>query len=415
MEILSRLMRIDGSASQLEDHRSPSWSVARRQAGSGLPRVWLLQGAYQGDNAQVRSIGEVLAWPVELKQIHFTSRRAVRRDFWSAIDWTRSSELAPPWPDVVVGCGRFFCKLAQVIKKQSGDRVIHVQIGRIGCSLDKIDLMISLPQYGIPRAGNVIPLTLPIVQANRQRQADLARHWQPLLAHLPRPWTAVLIGGPAMTAAFSDVTALHLLDRLKQIQAMAGGSLVLVYGPRTPDDVKDVLARGLATAGLRGEIIGWPPPDPNPYLGLLAMADRFVVTCDSVSMIADASLTGRPVEIFMLPIADFKTRLSSRGLGLSLDTRRRRRRRADQPDDILDRLRDALVKHHLMRPWDDLRDVLHQLDSAGLTTSGTAPADGPLMIDMNAAATLQRRELALIRHRITDLVTKASAIPCASI
>jgi len=178
----------------------------------------------------------------------------------------------------------------------------------------------------------------------------------------------------------------------------------------TPLKVKQILEQGLAArAELAHFVIGWPPPDPNPYQGLLALADRFLVTCDSVSMIADASLTGRPAEIFRLPIASFKTRLSSRGLGLSLDARRRRRNRAGRPADLLDRLRDVLVARHLMRPWDDLRDVLHELERTGLTKAGAGSDDGAVMIDMRSASTLQNRELALIERQIVELVAGASA------
>jgi hypothetical protein len=40
----------------------------------------------------------------------------------------------------------------------------------------------------------------------------------------------------------------------------------------------------------------------NPYLALLALCDAFVVTTDSVSMVADACLTGRETRLFALPV-----------------------------------------------------------------------------------------------------------------
>ena len=40
----------------------------------------------------------------------------------------------------------------------------------------------------------------------------------------------------------------------------------------------------------------------NPYLALLALADRFVVTGDSVSMMVEVASLGRPLAIFSLPI-----------------------------------------------------------------------------------------------------------------
>jgi hypothetical protein len=40
--------------------------------------------------------------------------------------------------------------------------------------------------------------------------------------------------------------------------------------------------------------------EQNPYTGYLALADQFVVTSDSVSMVAEAEFTGKPVYLFSL-------------------------------------------------------------------------------------------------------------------
>jgi mitochondrial fission protein ELM1 len=45
----------------------------------------------------------------------------------------------------------------------------------------------------------------------------------------------------------------------------------------------------------------WDRHSENPYLGILALADRLVVTSDSVSMISEALATGRPVDVFGKP------------------------------------------------------------------------------------------------------------------
>ena len=39
----------------------------------------------------------------------------------------------------------------------------------------------------------------------------------------------------------------------------------------------------------------------NPYFGMLAHADAFIVTCDSVNMITEACSTGKPVHVVQLP------------------------------------------------------------------------------------------------------------------
>ena len=39
----------------------------------------------------------------------------------------------------------------------------------------------------------------------------------------------------------------------------------------------------------------------NPYFGMMAYADAFVVTCNSVNMITEACSTGKPVHVVQLP------------------------------------------------------------------------------------------------------------------
>jgi mitochondrial fission protein ELM1 len=47
----------------------------------------------------------------------------------------------------------------------------------------------------------------------------------------------------------------------------------------------------------------WDLAGANPYLAILALADRLVVTSDSVSMVSEAISTPHPVEVFDLGFA----------------------------------------------------------------------------------------------------------------
>ena len=64
---------------------------------------------------------------------------------------------------------------------------------------------------------------------------------------------------------------------------------------------------------------------------------------------------------------------------------------------MLDRLRDALVARHWMRPWDEMGHFLHDLETKGLL----APDAGDL------AQRIQAQELDAMATRIAGLVTAA--------
>jgi len=345
-------------------------------------RVWLLLGKYSGDNAQVRGLGDHLTrrfgWSCETREIHFYhAHKEFREKLPQAIDFSRSDSFSAPFPDVVVSCGRFYGLVGAWLKQQSarltGRPMVHVHLGRIAAPMSSIDLIAATAQYGLPAAPNFLPLTLPVVPQDAARAQTAVAAWAPRLDRLPRPWTVLLAGGSVPRIRFDAAAADRIADQAIASARAAGGSLILVVSRRTPGPMRERIAARIAAArDLSSWSVGWPAPEPNPYPALLALGDRFIVTCDSASMVADACITGKPVELARLPIAEFLTRLSSRGLGLSLDARCRRRRREGKNTDALDRLRDALVARHWLRPWDEIRDFLHSLDTQGLLSGDRA-------------------------------------------
>jgi mitochondrial fission protein ELM1 len=377
------------------------------QDSVGGPRLWLLQGKTAGDNAQVLALGESLTagagWQAEIKTVSADLREAgkSRRRQLPSPDLFAASGMAPPWPDVVIACGRTPCIVAQWLKELAGGQPVHVQLGRLGVKPKAIDLVLETAQYGVAPTANMISLTLPIVRPDPKREAAAVEAWEKPLSDLPRPWLGVLVGGPASPIPFDAADGSRLLRRITELKRTLGGSLLIAYGPRTPNPVREILELGLAGDPAH-RVFGWPPAQPNPYPALLALADRFLVTCDSASMIADACITGKPVEIFMLTIPEYLTRFSSRGLGLSLDARRRRRHRAGLAPDILDRLRDFLVTERLLFPYRDMRDLLHVLNRAAIVGSLDAAADEPPVAGRGKA--LQAREIDRVKQRIIGLI-----------
>lgn len=379
---------------------------AGETAGGSL-RLWLLQGKKAGDNQQVLALGESLTagtgWQAEIKTVAAHLRQAGKRR-WAqrpAVELFAASGMTPPWPDVVIGCGRTSCIVGQWVKALSGGHAVHVQLGRLGTRPKGIDLVLETAQYGVAPTANTISLTLPIVRRDPTLEVGAVDALERALQDLPRPWLGVLVGGPASPIPFDAADGSRLLRRITELKRLLGGSLLIAYGPRTPNPVREILELGLS-GDRQHHIFDWPPPQPNPYPALLASADRFLVTCDSASMIADACVTGKPVEVFTLAIPEYLTRFSSRGLGLSLDARRRRRHREGLAPDFLDRLRDFLVTERLLLPYRDMRDLLHVLNKTAIVGSLETQADEPPVAGRGRA--LQEREIDGVKQRIIGLI-----------
>jgi hypothetical protein len=349
-----------------------------------------------------QSLQEMGGFRAEPRPIDADLRQAAKRkpDRPPDVAAMAKSGLQPPWPEVVIACGSTPCIVAQWIKRLSGGRTIHVQLGRLAARPEAIDLILETAQYGIAPTANMITLTLPIVRPEAARQAETIAAWAAKLAELPRPWLGVLVGGPSSPITFTAEDGSRLLRRLIELRRTLGGSVLVAYGPRTPNPVREILELGLRHdpgGGDAHRIFGWPPQEPNPYPAVLGLADRFLVTCDSANMIADACITGKPVEVFMMAMPDHLSRFTSRGLGLSIDARRRKRQRDGLSPDWLDRLRDKLVTRRWMTPYRDMRDFLHILEKKRVigTLNGPATASGRVV---------QEQEIAMVRQRIAALM-----------
>jgi hypothetical protein len=131
-----------------------------------------------------------------------------------------------------------------------------------------------------------------------ERLAQAREKWSTQFSSLPRPYFAVITGGDSGPFTFGPRAAARLADEASRLAREQGGSLLVTTSSRTSP---------AAVASLEGAIdvpshfYRWQPDDDaNPYLGILACADRLIVTGDSIAMLSEACATGKPVQMFDL-------------------------------------------------------------------------------------------------------------------
>jgi len=263
------------------------------------PIIWCLLGKKAGDNTQVRALAKALGFSVQEKQIVARPwelvTHLVLRATLAGIDRNASSELHAPWPDLVITAGRRNEPVARWIKEQSGGATKLVHIGRPWSPLDTFDLIITTPQYFLPEQDNILHNTLPLHQLSQAVLEHAARSLLPQIEHLPPPWIVVLVGGDSGRFVFTAEKARRLAQYSGQLAASCGGSVLLTDSPRTPQRSGDALQAALPQPHYCHR---WGAGGDNPYLGLLAVADAFVVTGESMSMLGEAASCGKPVYIF---------------------------------------------------------------------------------------------------------------------
>jgi uncharacterized protein len=290
---------------------------------SSWPDVtWVLKSPHAGDNSQLSALVSALGWPASIKEIVYRPGQTLARLALGAtavgVDRTRSSSLAPPWPDLVIGSGRANEAVALWIKRKAAKPVRLVYLGTPWAALDEFDLVITTPQYGLPRRSNVQHNALPLHAVTPARLASEAAFWAPRLAHLPRPWTALFVGGASGPYTFTLAAARRLAREAEAHVRQSGGSLLVTTSARTPPGCAAILHEAIIAPSY---FFRWPgQAEENPFFAYLGLADDFIVTADSISMLAEACATGRPVFLFDIEEGRQSMRAGMTWLGRDLST-----------------------------------------------------------------------------------------------
>ncbi len=204
---------------------------------------------------------------------------------------------------------------AMWVRDQTEGRAKVVIVGRPKRMMDRFALAIATPQYRLPERPNVLQLELPLMRVDEAQIAAESSAWRARFAAFPRPLTALLVGGQTKPFVFDGKVAGDLVDAVGRVNQRDGGTLYVTTSRRTLPEVVDALEAGLPEGS---RMFRWSPDAAeNPYHALLGLADRFIVTGDSISMMVEVARLGKPLAIFPLPVrADPWTRFREAAAGI---------------------------------------------------------------------------------------------------
>lgn len=258
------------------------------------PVIWALVSDHAGDNAQVLALAEELGLPFEAKTVRYTWRKRFPgndgRVSLLSIDSPSRERLVPPWPDLLIIVGPRSQPIGRFVKRASGGRTKLVLIGRLRTRAEAFDLVFDTRQYRAPSAPNI--RLLPLAMSLPSRLLEANSEEQSWLSALPRPHRLLMVGGPIR---YWDIRPNHIAGVIRTLLARSerlGGSLIVTGSPRTPSKVISLLRHlvaGRANARLAERI-------PR-FQVLVQDADELFPTADSVSMISESIMTGKPVGI----------------------------------------------------------------------------------------------------------------------
>lgn len=266
--------------------------------------LWVLTDNRAGSVSQARGIVQQLNlnhFDVTEKEVEYTKLSGLPNFIRarSLMGLTKKSQalFVPPFPDYVISVSRRTVPVARFIKKQNPKTKL-IQLmhpGTTGLSEfslvlvpehDKDKVSCKNMRYMIGAPHSMTPDVLD----------EAKKRWEKQFKKLPKPLTAVVIGGAIKDKPFSEENARELGKKIKEFKETTGGSILITTSRRTGEKAQKIIMEALKD--IPAHTFLWGEEKENPYRGYLACADQIIVTGDSVSMVSEACGTDKPVFVF---------------------------------------------------------------------------------------------------------------------
>ena len=202
------------------------------------------------------------------------------------------------FPKLIISAGRKSALIALFLKKLSKNQSKIIQIMNPNLSLKKFDFVI-LPKHDkvdenkfsnvISTIGSLTRINEKLIEIERQKFST----W---FDNINKPKIALLIGGDSKKTKFKISSAEKLAKISSKIANNMEAILLVLTSPRTGKKLTNSIESNLECDF---KFFDWRNlKKENPYLAILAYADFFILSGDSVSMISQCCSTGKPVYIF---------------------------------------------------------------------------------------------------------------------
>jgi len=196
---------------------------------------------------------------------------------------------------VISGTGEETTAEIANLRRLFADRLFNIYVASIlpdelHPRLCEYDLIASPQLAGV----NIITMIGVAHNLTRESLSTAYRQHEHYFNKLPKPIIGLLVGGNTRYCdGFNEAHAGKLAGRVAKIGKSLDGCVVISNSRRTPASALTTLLDGLAE--LKCFFLDWQQIESSFYHALLAHADVFIVTGDSLSMCSEAAFTGKPL------------------------------------------------------------------------------------------------------------------------
>lgn len=266
-------------------------------------KAWGITSGSAGMAAQVKALATALDIPIEMKTVSLRTPfvylpnalfSGLLGNYVTAV--LQGDSVAPPYPDIIISCGRRSAAVAMGLKVKAPDtKFIHIQDPQV--SSRHFDVVVAMEHDRI-NGLNVIKAKSALHAITPARLEEARQHFAPRFAAYGKPVYAALIGGTTNKYTLSKEGMARVVMALQRVLQHNEGSLLITPSRRTGDDNIAMLKSAFAN---NPRAYVYDMVEENPYMAMLALADTLIVTNDSVNMMSEAQATGKPIYLIELP------------------------------------------------------------------------------------------------------------------
>jgi mitochondrial fission protein ELM1 len=189
-------------------------------------------------------------------------------------------------------------KVALSVKARAEFKVVIVKFNRTCWFVKGVDIWVHTKQFLSFFWQTHELVDLPFHDLTEKKflavKGDESGPW----AQFPKPRMVALLGGKSRTLTWDMPTAISMMQQLKERAARNSATLFVSTSRRTGDAIANALKTFEDSST---KIHLWhDKSSENPFLDWLVIADLFVVTEDSISMLSETYSTGKAIEVYPL-------------------------------------------------------------------------------------------------------------------
>ena len=189
-------------------------------------------------------------------------------------------------PDLIISCGRKSV-VPSIFLKKKNPSIFNIHIQNPKVNFNNFDAIVA-PEHDNLNGRNIFK-SKGAIHYITESEIDKAKPY--LMDKIKnKKIISLILGGPNKYYSFNQNQLLQIFNYIKSNFISKGYVAIVIPSMRTPKSIIDLAIKEF---GFNNYVVS--SVDKQAYLSAFALSTYLIVTCDSISMISEAAVSGKPI------------------------------------------------------------------------------------------------------------------------